>query len=63
MSYDTKSASRIEMKITLNQLSVYLKAVLSGAVSSSCQLSLPAVDDDDEKASDGHKISRMPRPK
>ena len=55
MSYDTKSASRIEMKITLNQLSVYLEAVLSGAVSSSCQLSPPAVDDNDEKASDGHK--------
>ena len=58
MSYDKKSASRIEMitRITLNQqLSVYLKAILLCAVSSSCQLSPPAVDDDDEKASDGHK--------
>ena len=54
MSYDTKSAARIEMKKTLNKLSVYLKAVLSGAVSSSCQLSPPAVGDDDEKSLDAY---------
>ena len=59
MSYDKKSASRIEMKRALDQLSVYLNttAVLSRAVSSSCQLSPPAGDHDviEEKALDGHK--------